>query len=150
MHDAHNSQTANGVPNKWFLDRPILQSHFSFKRNHENYIKIKRFITNNCCVQFYFRGKHTTGITAFYDFAQRPLTKSDRCSNLLLLTHTMTAPFSLFVIVWVEINVVQYNVVSSCQVDAQTASFGWQQKNKQIGRRIVLVDQFLSKKLLSF
>lgn len=54
------------------------------------------------------------------------LNKKKMTNDTLGLAHTVTSSFCLFIIIWIEINIMQYNMISCSQINTQTASFGRQ------------------------
>ena len=64
--------------------------------------------------------------------------------NILGLAQSVTAILSLFVVVRVEVNVVQNDDVGSGQVDAKTPSSRGQQEDEQVRVVVVVVNQLQS------
>ena len=56
----------------------------------------------------------------------------------------MTPVLSLLVIVWVEVQIMQYDSVGSCQIDTKTPSSGGQDEDKYVRILVEVIYQELS------
>ena len=59
------------------------------------------------------------------------------------LAHPVTPVLCLLIIVWIEVDVMQYNGVGSRQVDAEATSPCGQQEHKDLRTAVVPVNQLL-------
>ena len=72
--------------------------------------------------------------------------RSSLRSNVPRLSDSVTSIFGLFVVVRVEVDIMENDNIGSCEVDTETSSSRREEEDEDVAVRVVRVDQILSKK----